>query len=616
MIRWFKYVFLFTGWIAGPIAFANEKDTTHVDQLVKQAIEAEMNGDFQEVLRLARIAYDEATGMSYARGTGSSCMRLGSAYQNMGKSDSALYFYRQAYQIRKSLKQLQSLCSTCISMSYVYTGTAKYDSAFALLFEALTLNQSTGNEVGIASVYIELGNLSIEYKDLDKARDYLLLADQTAAVSDDKDIKVSSAGALGNYYFTIRQHAKALTYFFRVDSLLQSEQPAVNHASNLNNIGLCYSELEQYDRASHYFHRGLSAYRELGMRYDEGNTCFNLGTMYNNRKMPDSAIVYLKQALQIAVEIGDLRHQCLGYEYMADAYVLKHDYQQAYEYHVLSAQLNDSLMNAEKISSISEMQTKYETGLKEEQILRLHEQSTFQVKQRNGLMLASLLLLGFSAFVFWQRQRIKLAKLESDKLLLNILPAEIADELKRTGGAIAKQYNHVTVLFTDFVNFTGISEQMTPTELVKEIDRNFKAFDAIIERHGLEKIKTIGDAYLAVCGLPKENEHHALQVAKAAMDIRQYMLQSRGKFQVRIGLHSGPVVAGIVGVKKYAYDIWGDTVNTAARMEQHSEPGKINISGATYELIHNEVKCMHRGKIAAKNKGEVNMYFVEELQDI
>lgn len=203
-------------------------------------------------------------------------------------------------------------------------------------------------------------------------------------------------------------------------------------------------------------------------------------------------------------------------------------------------------------------------------------------------------------------------KEKSDELLLNILPYNIAMELKEKGSAEAKQYNNVSVLFTDFVNFTGISERLPPTELVAAIHKSFTAFDAIMEKHGLEKIKTIGDAYLAVSGMPDENENHAKQAVNAAIEIIEFIHQSNSLFRIRIGIHSGPVVAGIVGVKKYAYDIWGDTVNTAARMEQQSEPGRINISGATHHLLNGDFQCEYRGKIPAKNKGEIDMYFIEQ----
>jgi adenylate cyclase len=205
-------------------------------------------------------------------------------------------------------------------------------------------------------------------------------------------------------------------------------------------------------------------------------------------------------------------------------------------------------------------------------------------------------------------------KKKSDDLLLNILPSEVAEELKSRGESKARQFDHVSVIFTDIVNFTHITENLGAKELVKEIDILFKAFDEIIGRHGLEKIKTIGDAYLAVCGMPEEDPLHAVKAVRASKEILEYirsMQEKGGKFALRIGINSGPVVAGIVGVKKFAYDIWGDTVNTAARMEQNSEAGKINISGSTYELVKDHFNCEHRGKIAAKNKGQIDMYFVE-----
>lgn len=209
---------------------------------------------------------------------------------------------------------------------------------------------------------------------------------------------------------------------------------------------------------------------------------------------------------------------------------------------------------------------------------------------------------------------LKLEKKKSDDLLLNILPSEIAEELKQKGKSDAQLYDHVSVLFTDFVSFTSISEKLSPNELVNMINHYFTAFDAIMESNGLEKIKTIGDAYMAVCGMPNNDKDHAIKTVHAALEILDFIKNQKsegGAFDIRIGINSGAVVAGIVGVKKFAYDIWGDTVNTAARMEQNSEAGKINISGSTFELVKEHFACIHRGKINAKNKGDIDMYFVE-----
>lgn len=216
-------------------------------------------------------------------------------------------------------------------------------------------------------------------------------------------------------------------------------------------------------------------------------------------------------------------------------------------------------------------------------------------------------------------KELRLEKQKSDDLLLNILPEEVANELKEKGSADAKQFDMVTVMFTDFKGFTKISERLSPSQLVEEIHICFKAFDAIIAKHNIEKIKTIGDAYMCAGGLPVSNKTHAVDVVNAAIEIRQFMqehlekkkLASQEVFEIRIGIHTGPVVAGIVGIRKFAYDIWGDTVNVASRLESSGEAGKINISGSTYEYVKDQFACTHRGKIEAKNKGQIDMYFVE-----
>ncbi len=212
-------------------------------------------------------------------------------------------------------------------------------------------------------------------------------------------------------------------------------------------------------------------------------------------------------------------------------------------------------------------------------------------------------------------------KKRSDELLLNILPSETAEELKQYGSAKAKNYDTVTVLFTDFKGFSHHAEKLTPEELVAKLDHCFKAFDRIMGEYNIEKIKTIGDAYMAAAGLPKTNTSNPVDAVRAGLKIRDFMLmykeecKSKGQepFEIRIGIHTGPVVAGIVGIKKFAYDIWGDAVNLASRMESSGEVGKVNISQSTFEHLKDrkEFSFVSRGMIKAKNKGEVEMYFVE-----
>jgi histidine kinase len=219
-----------------------------------------------------------------------------------------------------------------------------------------------------------------------------------------------------------------------------------------------------------------------------------------------------------------------------------------------------------------------------------------------------------------QKDLITIEKQKSDALLRNILPEETAEELKATGTAQPRRFNLVTVMFTDFVNFTGQSELISADDLVKEINFYYSTFDEIISKYGIEKIKTIGDSYMCAGGLPVENTDNPLKTIQAALEIQEFMKEEKNKrlyygntyFESRIGIHSGPVVAGIVGIRKFAYDIWGDTVNIASKMETSGEPGKVNISGTTYELIKDSFHCTHRGKIQAKHKGEIDMYFVDQ----
>ncbi len=211
------------------------------------------------------------------------------------------------------------------------------------------------------------------------------------------------------------------------------------------------------------------------------------------------------------------------------------------------------------------------------------------------------------------------ARKRSDELLLNILPANIAEELKTKGAAKARKFTDTTILFSDFVNFTRISELLGPEDLVRQLDVCFRAFDEILADYpDLEKIKTIGDAYMVASGLD-DRKSIPSSLVKAALRMQSFLAEERKRrearglpyFEARIGMHTGPVVAGVVGLKKFAYDVWGDTVNTASRVESKGEPGKVNISETTYRLIKYQFDCGYRGKVEVKNKGMLDLYYVE-----
>ncbi|MEZ4788989.1 MAG: adenylate/guanylate cyclase domain-containing protein [Flavobacteriales bacterium] len=313
--------------------------------------------------------------------------------------------------------------------------------------------------------------------------------------------------------------------------------------------------------------------------------------------------------------------------------VIRKEYQYTYEKQALA----DSLQHASELA------------VQAEEVRR-------QKVVRNGFMGGFALVALFAGIFLTQRNRIGKEKARSEELLLNILPEEVADELKAKGEAEARSIDQVTVLFTDFKGFTSMSEKLSPKELVKDLHECFSAFDRICEKNGLEKIKTIGDAYMAAGGLPTPNTSHATDVINAALEIRDFIAEGKAHkiaaglpyFEIRIGVHTGPVVAGIVGVKKFQYDIWGDTVNTAARMESSGEVGQVNISEATYRSVAElsvvgasvaqvgaqasrdsstnsqqptnqsapRFTFTSRGKVQAKGKGELEMYFVQRSDEV
>jgi adenylate cyclase len=228
--------------------------------------------------------------------------------------------------------------------------------------------------------------------------------------------------------------------------------------------------------------------------------------------------------------------------------------------------------------------------------------------------------IAFTLLASFARQRnealvaLRAEQIKSDALLMNVLPKSIAERLKVATGSIADHFDSASVLFADVVDFTPLSRRLAPAEVVGMLDRLFSHFDTLLERHGLEKIKTIGDCYMAAAGVPDPVPDHARKAALLALDMREAITSSeiagRPGLQLRIGINSGPVVAGVIGTKRFLYDLWGDAVNTASRMESHGTPGEIQITGATYELLKDEFVCSRRGTIEVKGQGPTETWYL------
>ncbi|HNB80629.1 MAG TPA: adenylate/guanylate cyclase domain-containing protein [Chitinophagaceae bacterium] len=586
-------------------------DTTTINQWLLKAYELENQHPDSSFL-LAKKAWKVSVDNQYKKGMGSAAMRLGVLFNNKGQNDSALFYAQLAHQLRNEQRDFRGTSNVCLRLSYIYKETGKQDSAIYILFECIRMRQKIGDSVGIAEAYTDLGALYMSYNDASEAKNYFTKSIQLSESLNDSLSMQKAYSGMGTYYMQVSLYPKAISYFLKEAQLLQNTNSTADKARNCSNLAACYTETKQYNTARGYYQLALHLYDALNMRHEMCILLFNMGILFKYENNLDSASVYFEKSAVLAEETNDPERLAKALSGLAESAASNHDYASAYRYLSQFLSLRDSLYNTEKMKSVTEMQTKYKSDLQQQQIAHQNSELKYKQQQRNVFLIASALLLTLLWVTFRQHNKVKSEKKRSDKLLLNILPVEVAEELKETGSAVARQFDEVTVLFTDFVNFTSISQKMNPQQLVAEINVCFTAFDAISDEFHLEKIKTIGDAYLAAAGVPNKDTEHAIHAVQAAIAMVLWLKQNKPEFNIRVGLNSGPVVAGIVGKRKFAYDIWGDTVNTAARMEQQSESGQINLSGSTHELIQHQFPCIYRGKIQAKNKGEIDMYFIDQ----
>lgn len=537
--------------------------------------------------------------------------------------------------------------------------------------QLIALAKSEKNYLYLHRGYYQKGNKYRVIGDLNKSLEAFFKSGEAAVKAKFISGEGASYMSVADVYSVMGNANNAEIYYNKAIKLLRKSDDSVSLASALLNAGDEYSKNKKFDSALRYFKEAGIIFKKVNYLIGTAYTLGNIGMVYAEQGKNELAKEQISDAIKILEELKDYYAISEYLTYMSDIYLKQNDWNRSLSYAKRSLELaqkyglkdqvsnsnlklselyqkagnlgeslkyyknhivyRDSVTNLKSVQQMADLRTNYEVSQKQIEVDLLEKDSEIQKlkekRQKNiiyatviSLFLIFLLALGlYRRYQFIKRTNriIEEEKNRSDSLLLNILPEETAHELKQSGRVQAKKFESVTVLFTDFEGFTQYAEKLSPEKLVESVDFYFSKFDAIIEKYGLEKIKTVGDAYMCAGGLPFPTSDHANKMVLAAFEIAEFVTESKKwnahnqtRFEIRIGISTGPVVAGVVGTKKFAYDIWGDTVNIASRMESNSVPGKINISESTYDIVKGFFACEYRGEIEVKNKGMMKMYFV------
>ena len=602
--------------------------------------------DANKAEQLAIEAKEWSESSGYKNGLALSYKAIGMSYYYRNNWIEALYNWKLALETFKSNNDMNGVSNMLNNLGAVYFNGGDDKAALDNYLEALRVAESNKDSLRTVSALVNIGTVYLtKESSKDLAMKYYMRAIPLSRALNDYDVFGTCAVNVGELYLRNANKADSLKYF-KPDSALyyfEAALDAYRHTTTgnipvaLKNIGKVYMLRNEFDKAIQYQTEAYQVALAMDAKLEMAQALSSLADTYVRKGDIKQAIARYDQAKELAQEIDALFEMEDAYLGLARSYSKATDFKQAYQYLNLYTEMKDTLYNAEMDKKLQAQTLSYEIEKKEGQINLLEkdqELRSLEIKRqkaiRNGTIAFGLLFLAlavgmFNRYRFTKRTNkiISQEKERSEQLLLNILPAEVAEELKEKGEAEARLINQVTVLFTDFKGFTAMSEKVTPKQLVRDLHECFSYFDRICEQFGMEKIKTIGDAYMAVGGLPVENSTHATDALNVAMAMRDFIAEGKARkiaaglpyFEIRIGIHTGPVVAGIVGVKKFQYDIWGDTVNTASRMESSGEAGKVNISEASYELVKDDpsFQFVARGKVQAKGKGEMEMYFVDRV---
>lgn len=606
-------------------------DTNKVNDLIALANKT-VRISPEAAIRISTEAVRLAGELDFKKGLGYALKSLGMGYYFKADYLEVLTYWQQSLSTFDSINEKTGIANMSSNLGAVHFSQGDDTKAIEYFLKSLKVSEEIGDKLRIVTALQNIGAVySNKEQTYDMALSYFYRALPLSMELSDYEAIGTVAVNMGEIFLKRNNYDSALYYFNKsLDAYEKAE--SVKVAYTLNNIGLVYSRQGDFKRAISIQRQAVERARGLDARLEMTQALLGLAKSYQGQGNPTAAITAYLQAREIGEAIRARNELKEIYGGLADIYATVRDFPNAYKFKELYTVMKDSLYNDEMDKKLQFKSLSYEIEKKQGDIDLLTKDIALQdlnlQRQRiaiyaagsTGFLLLMLAIGIFSRYNYVKKTKkiIEDEKERSEKLLLNILPLETAQELKEKGSATPKHYDNVSVLFTDFKGFTKIAEKLTAQELIAELNYCFFEFDKIIDKYNLEKIKTIGDAYMCAGGIPVANKTNPVDIVRAGLEIKEFMdrlktereRQGKDYWELRIGIHTGEVVAGVVGKNKFAYDIWGDAVNTASRMESSGIPGQVNISGTTYEFIKDRFGCTHRGKVYAKNKGEIDMYIV------
>lgn len=603
-------------------------DTTRID-LLDQIAKEHFGVDLEKAIKFAQQGTELSEEIGDVNRMANALKNIGLGYYYKGDFAKVLEYWQASLEAYEKMGNDKGIANLQSNIGAVYYSKGDNTKAIDYYLQAIRIAEKAEDDFRRATVLQNIGAVYQEIKEYDVAEKYLLEGLTLWEEMDyDKGAATTSLN-LGELYFEQNKLTEALAYFRRSRDIFEKlNDPSLPTA--LIKIGKMDTRLGRYSEAFSVLSQAYTMSEEQDAKVGMALAQNAIAELHLALKSPTLAINAYEKAIELGTAIGVNEDLQESYRGITNAYSMLGDYQKAFEYQEKLLETNSEIYNLDKQEKLASLQLVFDVEKREAQIDLLNADNEIKTQQiarertfRNFLMATAgflLLLIGGVTYLYqYSRKTTKIIiqeKNKSDQLLRNILPHETAEELKKYGVVKAKKYDSATVIFTDFVNFTGESEKIEPEVLVHTIDYYFKHFDAIISKYKLEKIKTIGDAYMAAGGLPLKNAASAVDAVNAAAEIIQFTEETFknppegiNPFKIRIGINSGPVVAGVVGTTKFQYDIWGDTVNVASRLESNSEPNQINVSHSVYEELKDKFNFIYRGALDVKNKGSIKMYF-------